>query len=100
MNRYLNSVQCIFLGAILVGIITALLSFLFINLLHRIEEGFTPLIVFLGFIVGFQMMTIMGSVILSGTATTFVCLAEDPDSLARTKPELYDAVSLPAFLLV
>ena len=40
------------------------------------------------------MMTVMGSIILSGVATTFVCLAEDPDALARTKPELYDAVSL------
>jgi len=89
------------MGAILVGIITALLSFIYINLLHRIEEGFTPLVVFLGFIVGFQMMTIMGSVILSGTATTFVCLAEDPDALARTKPELYDAIraTYPRFVI-
>ena len=83
-----------FLGAILVGIITALLSYLYIIIFKRVEDGFTPLVVFLGFIIGLQMMTIMGSVILSGTATTFVCLAENPDTLARTKPELYDAVSL------
>ena len=76
------------------GIITALLSYLYVSILHRIDGGFAPLIVFLGFIVGFQMMTVMGSVILSGTTTTFVCLAEDPDALARTKPELYDAVSI------
>src|ERR1700722_5569472 len=85
-----------FLGAILTGIITGLLSYLYIIIFNRIGSGYIPLIVFLGFIVGFQMMTIMGSVILSGSATTFVCLAENPNALARSKPELYEAVSLSA----
>lgn len=79
------------------GIITALLSYLYITILKNVGDGYIPLIVFLGFIVGFQMMTIMGSIILSGSATTFVCLAENPSALARTKPELYNAVRLLAF---
>jgi hypothetical protein len=82
------------LGAILVGIITALISYLYITILKQVGSGYIPIVVFLGFIVGFQMMTIMGSIILSGSATTFVCLAENPEALARTKPELYNAVRL------
>ncbi|GBB99778.1 hypothetical protein RclHR1_03630006 [Rhizophagus clarus] len=80
------------MGAILVGIITALISYLYMTILKHVGSGYTPLIVFLGFIVGFQMMTIMGSIILSGNATTFVCLAENPSALSRTKPELYNAI--------
>ncbi|CAG8657842.1 3272_t:CDS:10 [Funneliformis caledonium] len=83
------------MGAFLVGIITALLSYLYtiiFELSFNHNGEFTPLIVFLGFIVGFQMLNIIGSVILSGTATTFVCLAEDPNALARTKPELYHEI--------
>jgi hypothetical protein len=33
---------------------------------------------------------VVTGIIESGTATTFVCLAEDPAALARTKPELYN----------
>jgi hypothetical protein len=36
---------------------------------------------------------IMASVIESGVATTFVCLAEDASSLRRTKPELFEKIS-------
>ncbi|CAG8674682.1 9059_t:CDS:2 [Funneliformis mosseae] len=63
------------MGAFLVGIITALLSYLYtiiFELSFNRNGEFTPLIVFLGFIVGFQMLNIIGSVILSGTATTFL----------------------------
>lgn len=35
------------------------------------------------------MMSIVCQVIHSAVITTFVCLAEDPAALARTKPELY-----------
>lgn len=79
------------------GIVTALLSYLYVIILKNVGGGYIPLVVFLGFIIGFQMMTIMGSIILSGSATTFVCLAEDPRALERTKPDLYRAVRLPAF---
>jgi hypothetical protein len=36
--------------------------------------------------------TILAGVIDSGVTTTFVCLAEDPAALARTKPELYQQI--------
>lgn len=43
-------------------------------------------------IVGFLLFGVVAVVIDSGTATTFVCLAEEPDALYRTKPELYEAI--------
>lgn len=75
--------------------VTALFGYLYTIIFHPSFNdggGFTPLIVFLAFIIGFQMLSIIGSVIFSGAATTFVCLAEDPDALARTKPDLYNEV--------
>ncbi|KAJ3215755.1 putative choline transporter, neither null mutation nor overexpression affects choline transport [Clydaea vesicula] len=36
--------------------------------------------------------TILSEVINSGVTTTFVCLAEDPGALQRTKPDLYQKV--------
>jgi hypothetical protein len=41
---------------------------------------------------GFVMFSIVSSVIESGVQTTFVCLAEDPSALARTKPALYQKI--------
>ncbi|CAJ0903796.1 6119_t:CDS:2, partial [Entrophospora sp. SA101] len=34
-------------------------------------------------------VVLMGSVLNNGTTTTFVCLAEVPEAVVRTKPELY-----------
>lgn len=45
------------------------------------------------FIIGAAEFSIIASVINSGVVTTFVCLAEDPQALAQTKPELYQRIS-------
>ncbi|CAG8482261.1 20974_t:CDS:10 [Dentiscutata erythropus] len=92
----------IMMGSFLVGMITALFGYLYTIIFHpsfNAGGGFTPLLVFLAFIIGFQMLSIIGSVIFSGAATTFVCLAENPDALARTKPDLYNEIirTYPAF---
>ncbi|CAG8481696.1 17037_t:CDS:2 [Dentiscutata heterogama] len=92
----------IMMGSFLVGMITALFGYLYTIIFHprfNADGGFTPLLVFLAFIIGFQMLSIIGSVIFSGAATTFVCLAENPDALARTKPDLYNEIigTYPAF---
>jgi hypothetical protein len=47
---------------------------------------------FTTFFVGLAEFAILSVVIDSGVSTTFVCLAEDPLALARTKPELYQQV--------
>jgi len=53
---------------------------------------FTYVIVTMAFVLGFQMLFTVGTVIDSGVATTFVALAEDPAALARTKPELFERI--------
>ncbi|CAG8517758.1 1948_t:CDS:10 [Ambispora leptoticha] len=83
------------MGSILIGMITALLGYLFTIVFQPdFNHGgtFTPLIVFLAFIMGFQMMNVLSSVIHSGVATTFVALAEDPAALYRTKPALFEMI--------
>lgn len=37
-------------------------------------------------------MAVVTDVITSGVITTFVCLAEDPHALQRTKPELFNKI--------
>ncbi|KAF8982532.1 putative choline transporter, neither null mutation nor overexpression affects choline transport [Haplosporangium bisporale] len=43
----------------------------------------------LTFFLGMQVISTAGAVIHSGVATIFVALAEDPDALAKTKPEFF-----------
>ena len=45
-----------------------------------------------GFFLGLLPYSSLSTVIDSGVATTFVCLADSPDALQRTKPELYQKV--------
>jgi len=83
------------MGAILIGMLTALFGFLFLTITspsYNADGSFTPVVVLLAFIVGLQMMWTVSSVIRSGVATTFVALAEDPQALARTKPELFEKI--------
>ncbi|KAL1923289.1 uncharacterized protein VTP21DRAFT_8269 [Calcarisporiella thermophila] len=86
------------MGSILVGIITGALGFVYLLIQkpafnNNSENGpYTALIIFICFIIGAQMMYIFGGVILSGNATTFVALAEDPAALARTKPALFEKI--------
>ncbi|KAI9216289.1 plasma-membrane choline transporter-domain-containing protein [Blastocladiella britannica] len=42
--------------------------------------------------IGFVIMSLVGTVIDSGVASTFVCLAEDPAALKATKPELWEKI--------
>ncbi|KAJ3107072.1 putative choline transporter, neither null mutation nor overexpression affects choline transport [Phlyctochytrium bullatum] len=40
-------------------------------------------------VIGFWLFLVLSEVIQSGVSTTFVCLAEDPASLAKQQPELF-----------
>jgi hypothetical protein len=47
------------------------------------------ILVFIGvMLMGFLMMGIVGMVVTSAAKTLFVCMAEEPSVLERTKPEL------------
>jgi hypothetical protein len=55
----------------------------------------TPVVVMVCFIVGISMFSTISMTISSGVSTTFVCLAEDPQALQRTQPELFEKVRYP-----
>ncbi|KAG0244121.1 plasma-membrane choline transporter-domain-containing protein [Mortierella sp. GBAus27b] len=83
------------MGAIMSGALSALASYLYLwfhNPSFNANNDFTYVIVTMAFVMGLQMVFTVGTVIDSGVSTTFVCLAEDPAALARTKPELFERI--------
>ncbi|GJJ69682.1 hypothetical protein EMPS_02030 [Entomortierella parvispora] len=83
------------MGAIFAGVLSGLASYLYLNFANPVFNSggqFTYVIVTMAFVMGFQMLFTVGTVIDSGVATTFVALAEDPAALARTKPELFERI--------
>ncbi|KAF9909229.1 putative choline transporter, neither null mutation nor overexpression affects choline transport, partial [Lobosporangium transversale] len=85
------------MAAILGGVLSGLASYLYMRIAEpSFNSGgqFTYIIVIMGFVMGLQIVFTVGTVIDSGVATTFVCLAEDPAALARTKPELFEQIRL------
>lgn len=78
---------CIFMYSLVVAILSAGVSILvFSN--HPREELVIRAVfsAFLGLLVAQTVFQVMGA----GCTTTFVCLAEDPEALRRTKPKLYE----------
>ncbi|KAG0353897.1 plasma-membrane choline transporter-domain-containing protein [Gamsiella multidivaricata] len=87
------------MGTLSVALASGLYGYLFIKL---VQPGFydkddETLVVFIVVIVemilGAVMMSVPNNVIDSGVTTTFVALAEDPQTLYRTKPDLYHAIA-------
>ncbi|KAG2181360.1 hypothetical protein INT43_008943 [Umbelopsis isabellina] len=92
-DNLINNV--LFMGGLLVGVITSLFGFIYLAVAQpAFNSGgqVTPVIVMMCFIIGLSMFSSIATVISSGVATTFVCLAEDPDALRRTKPELWERI--------
>jgi hypothetical protein len=108
------------MGAIFIGAICALVGFGYIKLVTKAEEDgtLTIILVVICFFLGLMMTVIINiffkkfifsiswiglltsiyfyivvtDAIDSGVSTTFVALAEDPDALRRTKPELFERI--------
>ncbi|KAG9322389.1 hypothetical protein KVV02_005272 [Mortierella alpina] len=86
------------MGTLAVGLASALYGYLFIKIVQ--PSFYDPeneilavlAVVFLEMILGAVMMSIPNNVLDSGVTTTFVALAEDPEVLHRTKPELYQSI--------
>lgn len=78
----------------LVGLITACAGLLIVFAVPTIPK--TPAVYISvgigGLLIGAVEFGVLASVIDSGVTTTFVCLAEDPQALAVTKPDLYREV--------
>jgi hypothetical protein len=86
------------MGSISVALLSALYGYLFIKVVQPsgYEKENESLVIFIVVVVemilGAVMMSVPNNVIDSGVTTTFVALAEDPQTLYRTKPELYRAI--------
>ncbi|KAF9432704.1 putative choline transporter, neither null mutation nor overexpression affects choline transport [Entomortierella beljakovae] len=87
------------MGTLSVALINGLYGYLFIKLVQPTfydkedEPIVIFIVIFIELILGAVMMSVPNNVIDSGITTTFVALAEDPQTLYNTKPELYHAIS-------
>lgn len=80
----------------MVGVLCGLLGFIYLEAsspAYNSNGEMTPVVVMVCFLIGTSMFSTIATVISSGVATTFVCLAEDPEALRRSKPQLYEKVS-------
>ncbi|KAI7891655.1 plasma-membrane choline transporter-domain-containing protein [Mucor mucedo] len=85
----------LFMGGLLVGVLCGLLGFIYLkasNPAYNTNGEMTPVVVMMCFLIGSSMFSTVATVISSGVATTFVCLAEDPEALRRSKPQLYEKI--------
>jgi ABC-type long-subunit fatty acid transport system fused permease/ATPase subunit len=85
-------------GGLLVGVLCSLLGYLYLEISRPAfnqQGNMTPVVVMVCFIVGISMFSTISMTISSGVSTTFVCLAEDPQALQRTQPELFEKVRYP-----
>lgn len=85
------------IGGLLVGVLCGLLGFIYLQVskpAYNQDGGMTPVVVMMCFLIGSSMFSTISTVISSGVATTFVCLAEDPEALRRSKPELFEKVKI------
>jgi len=83
------------IGSFLVGLLAALVGYIYIiTAAHNLVSDTGSMIIMLlaCFFIGLSLMGTAGSVIHSGTATTFVCLGEDPAALARNQPALFEKI--------
>jgi hypothetical protein len=79
------------MGGLFIGLLVGGIGCLFVFMLHGIpnEPVYYIVIGVAGLLIGLIEFGVLASVIDSGVTTTFVCLAEDPQALAATKPQLY-----------
>ncbi|ORX72420.1 DUF580-domain-containing protein [Linderina pennispora] len=80
------------LGAFLCGAVVAIAAWLYITITkpqYNVTGSYTPPIIISAFIMAMSMFKVLMKCIESGTATTFVCLAEDPQVMARNNPRLF-----------
>lgn len=83
------------MGAIFIGALCALFGFGYIHLFLSndiVDNNAILVLVIICFFFGLVMTGVITNVIDSGVTTTFVALAESPDALRRTKPQLFERI--------
>jgi len=81
----------LFLGCLIVGFVTAGVAVLIGHLAWKLEYWY--LFAFLGLFVGLAISICTLEVVESSVAACFVCFAEDPAALQRTKPDEYNRLN-------
>ncbi|KAJ3150063.1 putative choline transporter, neither null mutation nor overexpression affects choline transport [Geranomyces michiganensis] len=81
-------------GGIVVSFICGFVAFIYVRFSPNIPNDALHYSVFiiLAVFLGASEFFVLSNVIDSGATSTFVCLAEDPAALQRTKPQLYEAI--------
>jgi len=83
------------IGGFVIGILTTVICYIFIAAYKPAivsDTGTLVVLLVIAFLIGLSLMSLVGGVIESGTATTFVALGEDPQALARNQPELFEKI--------
>lgn len=83
------------MGALFIGLLTGGIAYAYYaaSSIPKNDEIGIPIVIFvLAAVIAASEFLILGEVIESGVATTFVCLAEEPRVLRDSKPELYEKV--------
>ncbi|KAI8821083.1 plasma-membrane choline transporter-domain-containing protein [Fimicolochytrium jonesii] len=81
------------LGGTLIALICGFIAYLYVRFSDIPDNSLHyGVFVSLAVVIGASEFFVMSNVIDSGNVTTFVCLAEDPAALQRTKPELYESI--------
>jgi len=81
----------LFLGVFMIGVLTAIAGFVLAFFTFSVD--YSGVWAAVGFLIGLSMGSIVMSVIDSAVVTCFVCYAEDPEALARTKPDEYNRLT-------
>ncbi|KAJ3340942.1 putative choline transporter, neither null mutation nor overexpression affects choline transport [Gonapodya sp. JEL0774] len=92
------------MGTLLIGVLCAAVGGLYVAFSDSVKSnwyqwagtsdpaGVIALSAIICLMIGLAIFGSISSIINSGVATTFVCLAEDPYALARTKPALFQEI--------
>jgi xanthosine utilization system XapX-like protein len=92
------------MGGFLIAGIGALVGFLFILIKGTTGSAQQPqvviTVVLINFLIGNVLFGIISSIVDSANVSFFVCLAEDPQALAATNPELFEKVILKNYILI
>ncbi|KAI8902209.1 choline transporter-like protein [Globomyces pollinis-pini] len=83
-------------GGFFIGLLTAgcgaLVVYFQSSLTASDADTYMIVCALIGFFIGLVEFSVLAGVIDSGVTTTFVCLAEDPAALQKTKPNLYNKI--------
>ena len=83
--------RVIFLGTLFVLVICFVIPLIIYSIAGEFNKGpWVWLWAIISMVLGAFIFENVGTVINAGIATTFVCLAEDPEALRHANPEFYD----------